>query len=262
MHIQPPTGISPGTGAQGVVFPETSGGTSPGAGEGLRADWQVRMNVSHSDGFVGGAGRLLVHNETAEDRTEVAFLLPAALTAEHGSLRLLAAVVCSAKPGIAATPGQTLVMQLTGARAALTVPLLKMNDWLYIDLTWDGQFQPGGGAWPGGAVPLGKFHPQVAVDVTLEGSRKALAPVPARYDVTLGADPGASVRLEGEGSVVSRISDDGRTSEHEFRSYGSAQIMAHLLSPGSVAGAEPAAPVVSSASFDAPAPSRNRFTRS
>lgn len=199
----------------------------------MRADWQVRINLSHSRGFVGGAGRLLVHNESADPFSELLLLLPAALQQRPGNLRLLTAAICSAKPGMPANPGQELPFQASGAKVLLTVPLLRAGDWLYVDLTWDGGFPEKGAAWPRGGVPLGDFHPQVAVDASSDG-RVALAPVAARYDVTLGTDAGATVRLAGEGSgkVVSHVAPDGQTAEHDFRSYGGSSIQAIVFAPG------------------------------
>lgn len=217
------------------MFPDSSGGSSPGAGEGLRADWQIRMNVSHSNGFVGGAGRLLIHNATNEERNEIVLFLPANVRPdEPGNIRLLSAVVCSAKPGIPAAPGAPLVLQARGARASVTIPLLRLNDWIYVDLTWDGSFPVGGASFQNGVVPLGKFHPQLAVDIDRNG-QAALFPIPARYDVTLGTDPGAKVIMYAEGSPVTN--DDGQAAEHTFRSYGKPDIQAGLAAPGTVTGA-------------------------
>jgi hypothetical protein len=239
MHIQRPINVGPGAGTQQVAFPETSGGTSPGAGEGLRADWNVRMNVSHRQGFVGGAGRLLVHNQTADERSELVLYLPSARPDHPGTLRLLGAQVCSAKPGMPAQAGQPLLINPSGARVVVTVPLLRLNDWIYIDLTWDGSFPAMGAAFAGGQVPLGEFHPQVAVDSQLDDGRHALAPIAARYDVTLGTDVGAIVMGEGlAGDVLTRPDASGEMSEHEFKSYGKAAIQARLAPPGAVIGGD------------------------
>jgi hypothetical protein len=248
MNIQRPINVGPGNGTQNVAFPETSGGTSPGAGEGLRADWNVRMNVSHRQGFVGGAGRLLIHNQTGDERTEVVLYLPAARPELPGTLRLLGAQVCSAKPGMPAVAGQPLLISPQGARVVVTVPVLRMNDWLYVDLTWDGSFPAMGASFPGGRVPLGEYHPQVAVDTQLSDGRHSLAPIPARYDVTLGSDVGARVQMEdaGAGTPVTRSEPGGEMSEHEFKSYGKAAIQAHLLPPGAVVASDAPA----SGSFD------------
>jgi hypothetical protein len=238
MQIQPPINVGIGQGPQGVSFPNSSGGTSPGAGEGVRADWNVRMNVRHGSGFVGGAGRMLVHNQTTEERREIVLFLPAAMADRPGRLELASAVVCSAKPGLQAAPGQTLVYRMEGPKAIVTVPLLKMNDWVYVDLTWTGAFPQGGMAFPGGQVPLGEFHPQLAVEVAREDGRVALGPVPARYEVELHSDPGAVVRLEHEehGRPLSRASEGGDVTIHEFKSYGKAHIQALLAPPGAIAG--------------------------
>lgn len=253
MHIQRPIPVGPGAGpqaTQGVSLGQGGGGSAP-PGEGLRADWEVRLNVSHSRGFVGGAGRLLIHNERPhEDLSELVLYLPAAAPAGHvpTTLRLLAATVCSAKPGIPAVSGQPLVISAHGARAAVTIPLLKVNDWLYVDLTWDGSFPENGNGFAGGTIPLGMFHPQAAVDVEVEG-RRGLYAIPARYHVTLSSDPGAVVRLETEGSVVTREAPDGTSTEHDFRSYGKPSILASLAPPGTLpAQPAPANPFVAPAS--------------
>ena len=266
MQIQPAFSTGPATGAQGVNFPTNSGGTSPGAADGVRADWNVRMNVSHETGFVGGAGRMLIHNQIAEERTEIVLYLPAARSDQPGRLELASAVVCSAKPGTTATAGQNLAFRVEGAEVTVTVPLLKLNDWIYIDLTWTGGFPPGGMAFQGGQVPLGNFHPQVAVRVPQEDGRKGLFPIPSRYDVELGSDPGAVVRLESEGfgKVVSRSGDDGKMTMHEFKSYGKPQIQAVLAPPGAIVqpGAavmeQPTNAVSTTPSLDADQPSFNR----
>lgn len=270
MQIQRPISVSQGNSTQNVSFPDQSGGTSPGAGEGVRADWSVRMNVSHSRGFVGGAGRVLIHNEVAEDRDEISLYLPAARSEKPGTLEVMQAVVCSAKPGLAASAGQNLVLQTFGARVAVTIPLLKLGDWIYIDLTWSGSFPINGAAFSGAQIPLGDFHPQIAIDVPQDDGRQAIFPVAARYEVTLGSDVGASVRLDDGGTygkVITRLSDDGQMSEHEFKSYGKPHIQALLAAPGAVLGAPvaPAAPAANALpttpastlpGFDASAPRR------
>lgn len=238
MQIQPPINVGIGQGPQGVAFPNSSGGTSPGAADGVRADWNVRMNVRHGSGFVGGAGRMLIHNQVHEERREIVLFLPAAMADRPGRLELASAVVCSAKPGLQAQPGQSLVYRMEGAKAIVTIPLLRMNDWVYIDLTWTGAFPQGGTAFPGGQVPLGEFHPQLAVEVHLDDGRTALAPVAARYEVELHSDPGAVLRQETEehGRAVARASEDGEVTIHEFKSYGKAHIQASLAPPGAIAG--------------------------
>ncbi len=237
MNIQPAFNAGPAGGAQAISFPNSSGGTSPGGLDGIRADWNVRMNISHETGFVGGAGRLLVHNLVADEKRELTLLLPASLQDRPGRLELASAEVCSAKPGIAAAPGQSLPFRLEGARAVVTIPVLQLNDWVYIDLTWTGGFAQGGMSYPGAQVPVGDFHPQIAAQVTTETGQQALAPVAARYDVELGSDIGAVVRLETEGQsgVATRPSPDGAMSMHEFKCYGSARIDAIVAPPGTVA---------------------------
>jgi len=237
MNIQPAFNAGPATGATAISFPTQSGGTSPGAGDGVRADWNVRMNISHETGFVGGAGRLLIHNLIVEEKRELILLLPAALQDRPGRLELATAEVCSAKPGIAAAPGQSLPFRLEGAKAVVTIPLLQLNDWVYIDLTWTGGFAQGGMSFPGAQVPVGEFHPQIAVPIITDTGQQALGPVPARYDVELGADNGALVRLENMelGGVESRPNADGSMTMHDFKCYGSARIDAMLLPPGSIA---------------------------
>jgi hypothetical protein len=238
MNIQPAFNAGPATGATAISFPTQSGGTSPGGLDGVRADWNVRMNVSHETGFVGGAGRLLIHNLVADERRELVLLLPGALADRPGRLELATAEVCSAKPGIAAAPGQSLPFRIEGAKAVVNIPVLQLNDWVYVDLTWTGGFAQGGMSYPGAQVPVGDFHPQIAVPVTTETGQQALGPVAARYDVELGSDIGAVVRLENAelGGVESRPNADGTMTMHEFKCYGSARIDALLAPPGTVAG--------------------------
>ncbi|MEO6867795.1 MAG: hypothetical protein ABI200_07215, partial [Gaiellales bacterium] len=154
MHIQPTFNSGPSRGATAISFPNQSGGSSPGGPESVRADWNVRMNISHETGFVGGAGRLLIHNLIAEEKRELTLLLPAALQDRPGRLELATAEVCSAKPGISAAPGQSLPFRVEGARVIVTTPLLELNDWVYIDLTWTGGFSPGGLSYPAAQVPV------------------------------------------------------------------------------------------------------------
>jgi hypothetical protein len=235
----PQLGLTNANTAQGVSFPTNSGGTSPGAAEGVRADWNVRMNVSHESGFVGGAGRMLVHNQVAEERTELVLFLPASHAPGPARLELASAVVCSAKPGIAAAPGQTLSYRTEGSRAIITIPILNMNDWLYIDLTWTGAFPSGGVNYVGGQVPLGAFHPQLAIESVGPDGTRGLSLVGARYEVEVGSDLGARVMLDGSDSdtqVHSRTSDDGKMTMHEFKSYGKAAIQARLAPPGAMTG--------------------------
>ncbi len=237
MNIQPAFNAGPSQGATAISFPTQSGGTSPGGLDGVRADWNVRMNVSHETGFVGGAGRLLIHNLVADERRELVLLLPAALTDRPGRLELATAEVCSAKPGIAAAPGQSLPFRVEGAKVVVTIPVLQLNDWVYIDLTWTGGFAQGGLAYPGAQVPVGDFHPQIAVPVTTETGQAALGPVPARYDVELGSDLGAVVRLERDelAGVDSHPNAEGTMTMHDFKCYGSARIDALLAPPGTMA---------------------------
>ncbi len=236
MQIQPPINTGPAAGLEGVNFPTSSGGTSPGAGEGFRADWNVRMNISHSNGFVGGAGRVLIQNQLNEERTELVLLLPAALTEKPGNLELASAVVCSAKPGTPATPGQSLAFRSEGAKVVVTIPVLHMNDWVYIDLTWTGSFTPEALNFPNARIPIGDFHPQVAVNILQPDGRSGLAPVNARYDVELGSDPGARVQFEDPAAALpaTRPSEDGTMTMHDFKSYGSSSIKAVLLPPGTI----------------------------
>ncbi|MCW2927842.1 MAG: hypothetical protein JWM86_1810, partial [Thermoleophilia bacterium] len=113
----------------------------------------------------------------------------------------------------------------------------QLNDWVYLDLTWTGGFAQGGMSFPGAQVPVGDFHPQIAAQVTTETGQQALAPVAARYDVELGTDAGAVVRLEAaeHGSVASRLSPDGAMTMHDFKCYGSARIDAIVAPPGTIA---------------------------
>lgn len=236
MQIQPSFHAA-GTRSTESVFLSNGAGGDGKWGEGVRADWNVRMNVSHETGFVGGAGRLLVHNLVAEDKRELVLLLPAALQDRPGRLELATAEVCSAKPGIAAAPHQSLPFRMEGAKAIVTIPLLQLNDWVYIDLTWTGGFAQGGASFAGAQVPVGDFHPQIAVPIVTETGQQALGPVPARYDVELGTDMGAVVRLESDelAGIESRPNGDGTMMMHEFKSYGSARIGAIVAPPGSAA---------------------------
>lgn len=236
MHIQPTLNVPLTQNAAGVTMGNSSQGEKPT--EELRVDWSVRMNVRHSSGFVGGAGRVLIHNLGGEDRREVVMFLPAAMADRPGRLELASATICSARPGLQAMPGQTLVYRTEGAKAIVTIPVLKPNDWVYIDLTWTGAFPQGGLAFPGGQIPLGEFHPQLATEITMDDGRQGLGPVPARYEVELGSDLGAVVRQDSEefGRVVSRTGDDGETTIHEFKSYGKAHIQAFLAPPGAITG--------------------------
>ncbi|MCW2956370.1 MAG: hypothetical protein JWO69_1239 [Thermoleophilia bacterium] len=239
MLIQPSFNAGPSTGATAISFPTQSGGTSPGGLEGLRADWNVRMNISHETGFVGGAGRLLIHNLVVDEKRELILLLPAALQDRPGRLEFATAEVCSAKPGIAATPGQPLAFRTEGAKVVLSLPVLQLNDWLYIDVTWTGGFAQGGLSHPGAQIPVGDFHPQIAAEVTTDTGLPGLAPVAARYDVELGSDLGAVVRFDATAmpiEVASRANPDGTMTMHEFKSYGSSRIDALLAPPGSLPG--------------------------
>ncbi len=238
MNIQPAFNAASTRSTESVFFSNGAGGDGRGNGEGVRADWNVRMNVSHETGFVGGAGRLLIHNLIADEKRELILLLPAALQDRPGRLELATAEVCSAKPGIAAGPGQSLPFRMEGARAVVNIPVLQLNDWVYVDLTWTGGFAQGGTSYPGAQVPLGDFHPQIAVQVTTETGQLALGPVPSRYDVELGSDAGAVVRLENTdmGTPESRPSPDGAMTMHEFKCYGTARIDAVLAPPGTIAG--------------------------
>lgn len=238
MNIQPAFHAAGTRSTESVFLSNGAGGDGRSNLEGIRADWNVRMNVSHETGFVGGAGRLLIHNLIAEEKRELVLLLPAALADRPGRLELATAEVCSAKPGIAAAPGQTLPFRNEGARCIVTIPVLQLNDWVYVDITWTGGFAQGGMSYPGAQVPLGDFHPQIAVPVTTDTGQQALAPVSARYDVELGSDVGAVVRLENtdQGGVLTRPSADGAMSMHEFKCYGAPRIDALLAPPGAVIG--------------------------
>ncbi len=230
MNINPPTPMQPARSAETIAMGQGASGTGGGM-QAVRADWQLTLNVFHSHGFVGGAGRLLVHNEQPGELSELTLYLPAAHNTQPGTMRLLGATIVSAKPGMPAQPGQPLVVQDHGMKAVLTLPVLRHNDWMYIDLTWDGGFPQGGSAWPGGAVPVGQFHPQVAAEVETEHGQKALAPLSSRYEVTLGVEPGAQVRVEGEAEPASHPSPDGQLVQYEFRSYGSAAVKAVVTAP-------------------------------
>lgn len=236
MNIQPAFNAGPATGAQAISFPMQSGGTSPGGLEGVRADWNVRMNLSHETGFVGGAGRLLIHNLIADEKRELTLFLPAALQDRPGRLELASAMVASAKPGISVTTGQPLPFRTEMAKVVVTIPVLQLNDWVYVDLTWTGGFAQGGVSFPGARVPVGEFHPQIAGQVTTDDGHAALAPIPARYDVELGTDVGAIVRLEdGEhGGVESHLGPDGAMMMHDFKCHGSARINAVVAPPGTL----------------------------
>lgn len=237
MNIQPAFSAGPAgaTGMTSVSFPTQSGGTSPGGLDSLRADWHVRMNISHESGFVGGAGRLLVVNLVVDEKRELVLLLPAALQDRPGRLELQAATVCSTKPGVPGAAGDRLEIRPEGAKVVVKLPLLNMGDWVYIDFTWTGGFAQGGSSFPGAQVPVGDFHPQIAVPVTTDNGQPALAPVPSRYDVELGTDLGATVRLDGaatEGENPPKPSEDGTMTMHEFKSYGSARIEAVVVPAG------------------------------
>jgi hypothetical protein len=238
MNIQPAitVGLTGGVQNAAGVTPGSAGQTE--FAEGVRADWNVRMNISHENGFVGGAGRILIHNLTAEERREILLYLPAARPDVLGHLELASAVICSAKPGTQAAPGQTLAYRVEGARVLVTIPVLKMNDWLYIDLTWTGGFNPGGAQFPGGQINVGDFHPQLAVDVRLDDGRTGIGQIAARYEVELGSDLNARVRLESEehGRVATRTNEDGTMTMHEFKSYGKPYIQAYLAPPGAILG--------------------------
>ena len=236
INVQPAFNAGPSNAAQSIDFPTQSGGTSPGAGEAVRSDWNVRMNCSHKAGFVGGAGRLLVHNMHADEIRELAFLLPAAMADKPGRLELASASVCSAKPGISAAQGQSLAVRTEGPVAFVTVPTLGLNDWVYIDITWTGAFAEGGESFAGGQVPLGDFHPQLGHETTTDTGQRALHPHSARYDVELGGDVGSSVRLEASehAGVESSASDDGTMTMHRFKSYGAPRIDGWLRPPGAM----------------------------
>ncbi|MBC7462291.1 MAG: hypothetical protein H7287_13095 [Thermoleophilia bacterium] len=235
MQIQPAfnAGANQGTTSTSSI---DGGGLGSSTLEGLRADWNVRMNVSHDTGFVGGAGRLLIHNLVVEEKREITLLLPAALQNRPGQLQLESAAICSAKPGIAAAPGQPLAFRAEGAKVVVTIPVLNLNDWVYIDFTWTGGFAKGGTSFPQARVPLGDFHPQIAVPVTTDNGQAALAPVTARYDVELGTDLGATVQLDGAAGpdlagIARQPSADGAMTMHEFKSYGTPRIDAVVI-PG------------------------------
>lgn len=236
MNIQPAFHAASTRSTESVFLSNGAGGDGRHDGEGVRADWNVRMNVSHETGFVGGAGRLLVHNLVAEERRELVLLLPAALADRPGRLELATAEVCSAKPGIAAAPGQSLPFRIEGPKAVVTIPLLQLNDWVYVDLTWTGGFAQGGLSFPGAQVPVGDFHPQIAIPITTDTGQQALGPVASRYDVELGSDVGAVVRLENaeSGGVESRPNPDGTMTMHEFKCYGTARIDALLAPAGTM----------------------------
>ena len=234
MNIQPAFNAGPATGAT-AISQNMQGGLGSSMLEGLRADWNVRMNVSHETGFVGGAGRLLVHNLVVDEKRELILLLPAALQDRPGRLELATAEICSAKPGIAATPGQQLNVRMEGAKAIVTIPTLNLNDWVYVDLTWTGGFAQGGLSHPGAQIPVGDFHPQIAVEVTTDTGLPGLAPVAARYDVELGTDLGANIRFEhGDIQVNTRPNPEGTMTMHEFKNYGTARIEALVTPPGTV----------------------------
>lgn len=237
MLIQPSFNAQATRSTESVFLNNGAGGDGRTDGEGVRADWNVRMNVSHETGFVGGAGRLLVHNLVADERRELILLLPAALSNRPGRLELATAEVCSAKPGLSAAPGQSLPFRMEGAKAIVNLPVLQLNDWVYIDITWTGGFAKGGMSYPGAQVPVGDFHPQIAVVTTTETGQAALGPVPSRYDVELGSDIGAVVRLENTdlGTPESRPNPEGTMTMHEFKCYGTARIDAVLAPPGTVA---------------------------
>ena len=237
MQIQPTISAPLTANAQGVTLGNSSNGEKPV--EDLRIDWSVRMNLRHAQGFVGGAGRLLIQNTGGDDKHEIILLLPAAMADRPGRLELASAVVCSGKPGLPIQPGQSLAYRSESAKAILTIPVLRPNDWLYIDLTWTGGFQPGGTVYAGGQVPVGEYHPQVATEVQRSDGQTGIAPSRrARYEVELGTDLGATVRLETEdsGRVVTRPGDDPEMSIHEFKSFGKAHIQALLAPPGAVTG--------------------------
>jgi hypothetical protein len=238
MNIQPAFNAAATRSTESVFLNNGAGGDGKTGGEGVRADWNVRMNISHETGFVGGAGRLLIHNLIADEKRELILLLPGALGDRPGRLELATAEVCSAKPGIAAAPGQSLPFRLEGAKAIVTIPVLQLNDWVYVDLTWTGGFAQGGLSYPGAQVPVGDFHPQIAVPMKTETGQDALGPIASRYDVELGADVGAVVRLDNTdlGGVESRPGPDGTMTMHEFKCYGTARIDALLAPPGTVAG--------------------------
>lgn len=239
MNIQPAFNAGPATGAQAVSFPTQSGGTSPGGLDGVRADWNVRMNISHETGFVGGAGRLLIHNLIAEEKRELVLLLPAGMQDRPGRLELASVVVCSAKPGTSASAGQALSFRAEGAKAVVAIPVLQLNDWIYVDITWTGGFAQGGTNFPGARVPVGEFHPQIAGQVTTDTGQTGYAAVTARYDVELGTDPGAVVVLEAgdhAGGIESKPGGDGAMTMHHFKCHGSARIDALVAPPGTMAG--------------------------
>jgi hypothetical protein len=92
-------------------------------------------------------------------------------------------------------------------------------------------------SYPGAQVPVGDFHPQIAAQVTTDTGQQALAAAPARYDVELGTDVGAVVRLEHAelAGIASRPNPDGSMTMHEFKCYGSARIDAIVAPPGTLA---------------------------
>jgi hypothetical protein len=116
------------------------------------------------------------------------------------------------------------------------LPALQLNDWLYIDLQWAGSFPPDGVSFPNAIIPVGEFHPQVAIEHKGEDGLTRLFPVAARFEVSLGTDVGATVRLEGDGTgtVLSKLNADGTMTEHEFKSQGTPGIGAVVVPAGSV----------------------------
>jgi hypothetical protein len=204
----------------------------------MRGDWHVRMNASHATGFVGGAGRVLIHNLAAEEKRELILLLPAALADRPGRLEITDVKICSVKPGMSAQAGEALAFRNEGAKAVVTLSPLWLNEWMYIDITWTGAFAPGGESFPGGQVPIGDFHPQIAIPAMSDTGQPGLAPLTSRYDVELGTDLGATVRLEEaaaeSGAPISKPSEDGTMTMHEFKSYGSSRIEAFVVPPGAV----------------------------
>lgn len=232
----PQIGLTNAGQAQGITQKGPGGGDGTGNGNQVRADWNVRMNVRHESGFVGGAARMLFHNLVAEERTEIVLYLPARHPA---TLNMQSAVVCSAKPGTPATAGQSLAFRVEGSRTIITIPMMRMNDWMYIDLTWTGAFPTGGMSFPGAQVPLGEFHPQLTIETRQADNRVALALVTARYDVEVESDPGARIVIDDAdaGTIATEMAPDGRSTIHRFQTHGHAAISARLAPPGSLAGA-------------------------
>jgi hypothetical protein len=231
----PQIGLTNAGTAQGVMQKGGGGGDGRSITDGVRADWSVRMNVRHELGFVGGAARLLFHNQVAEERTTLVFYMPTKVPCR---LEMQSANVASAKPGTPAAAGQTLAFRTEGNRVKVTIPLMRLNDWIYLDIAWTGGFPTGGMSFAGAQIPLGEFHPQLAIEAFQDG-RVVTALVSARYEVEVESDPGARVLVEGDDSgrgVQTEAAQDGRTLIHKFQANGRAAIHAKLAPAGSVGG--------------------------